>query len=386
MFKYLRFLAGHVLLLITTAGVLAGGIWMWSGLIFTLLVCILGDEVLGDDIAEPNYGHTGIFMATMWLALPLLVVMSLAFAWMSGTGDPMGLGAWFQASSGWDVFAARGATHGWHLLGGILSVGLLYAVSGTDIGHELTHRTYDKPSLFVGRWMLAFTWDAQFSIEHVYGHHDRVCTTRDPATARRGEFFYSFLLRSFFGQLASAWELEATRLRKNELAVWSWHNRMLRGYGMSLLITAGFYALAGAKGALLFTVTALFGKSVLEVINYFEHYGLVREEGKPVQPYHSWNSNKLMSNIILHNVTRHSNHHAQADIPFWNLKAYTDQPTLPFGYLTSLAMIFVAPWLYRRLMTPHLLAWDQRFANPAERQLAARANAASGMPALMAAA
>ncbi|HEY8711167.1 MAG TPA: alkane 1-monooxygenase, partial [Burkholderiaceae bacterium] len=307
MFKYLRFLAGHSLLLLTTAGVLAGGAWMWSGLLASLLICIAGDAVLGDDLAEPPYGHPQILMVTMWLALPMLVVMSLAFAWMLGSGDPLGAGAWFQAWSGWDLMAAREATNGWHLLGGTLSVGLLYALSGTDIGHELTHRTYDKPSLLVGRWMLAFTWDAQFSIEHVYGHHDRVCTMLDPATARRGESFYSFLPRSFFGQLASAWEIEAKRLRKNEFSVWSWRNRVLRGYAMSLAITAGFYAMAGVLGALLFTVAALFGKSVLEVVNYFEHYGLVREEGKPVQPYHSWNSNKLMSNVVLHNVTRHSN-------------------------------------------------------------------------------
>ena len=382
MFKYLRFLAGHVLLLTAMAGVLAGSYWMWAGFLVSLLSCIIGDAALGDDIEEPTYKHPTFFMFTMWTALPLLIILSVAFAWMLGSGDPLGAGLWFKNWTGWDVFAARDATNAWGLLGGVLSVGLLYAVSGTDIGHELTHRTYDKLSLIIGRWMLAFTWDAQFSIEHVYGHHERVCTQRDPATARRGEIFYSFLLRSFFGQLASAWKLEATRMRKNELFIWSWHNRMLRGYMMSLVITAGFFTIAGVKGALLFTLAALFGKSVLEVVNYFEHYGLLREESKPVQPYHSWNSNKLMSNIVLHNVTRHSNHHAQADIPFWGLRAYTDQPTLPYGYLTSLVFIYFAPWAYRKKMTPYLLDWDHRYANPAERKLATRANAASGIYAL----
>jgi hypothetical protein len=383
MFKYLRFLAGHVLLVVTTAGVLAGGAWMWCGFVITLLACIVGDAILGDDVEEPVYGHPQLLLAAMWLALPMLAVMSLSFAWMLGTGDPLGAGAWLQSWSGWNVFAAREATHGWHLLGGTLSVGLLYALSGTDIGHELTHRAHEKASLVVGRWMLALTWDAQFSIEHVYGHHARVCTPLDPATARRGESFYHFLPRSMFGQLASAWHIEARRLRGNGDAVGSWRNRILRGYAMSLAITAGFYAMAGVSGALLFTAAALFGKSVLEIVNYFEHYGLVREAGQPVQPYHSWNSNKLMSNLVLHNVTRHSNHHAQVDIPYWNLKAYPTQPTLPYGYLTSLAIIYVAPWAYRRLMTPHLLDWDRRFASPAERVLATRANAASGMRALV---
>ena len=386
MFKYLRFLAGHLLLIVTTLGVLAGGAWMWSGLVVTLVSCIVGDALLGDDLSEPPYGYPQILLGFMWLALPMLVATSVAFAWMVGSGDPLGLGAWIHAWSGWDMQAARAATGGWDLVGGTLSVGLLYALSGTDIGHELTHRTREKGSMLAGRWMLAFTWDTQFSIEHVYGHHERVCTPADPATARRGELFYAFLPRSFFGQIVSAWKLEADRLRRHGSLVFSPRNRILRGYAMSLAITAGFYALAGAVGALLFVAAALFGKTVLEVVNYFEHYGLVREPGTPVRPCHSWNSNKRMSNVILNNVTRHSNHHAQADVPFWNLKSYADQPTLRFGYLTSLAIIYVAPWAYRRLMVPYLLEWDRRYATDAERQLAAQANASSGMPALVAAA
>jgi fatty acid desaturase len=384
MFKYVRFLAGHVLVLVAMAGILAGGIWMWSGFVASLVCCIVGDALLGDDVAEPRYAYPSFFLVSMGSALPLMVALSLAFAWMLASGDPLGAGAWFGSWSGWDAFAAREATRGWHLLGGTLSVGLLYALSGTDIGHELVHRTHDRTSMLLGRWMLAFTWDSQFSIEHVYGHHQRLCTPRDPATARRGEIFHRFLLRSFAGQLASAWKLEAGRLRGSGLGVWSWRNRVLRGYAMSVAVTAGFFAVAGIKGALFFTAAALFGKSVLEVVNYFEHYGLVREEGRPVRPCHSWNSNKLMSNIILHNVTRHSNHHAQADVPFWELKACTDQPTLPHGYLTLLAIIYFAPGLYRRMMTPLLLDWDRRFASEAERELARRANAQSGLAGLMA--
>ena len=64
---------------------------------------------------------------------------------------------------------------------------MLYGVSGTNVGHELTHRTWSKPAQIVGRWLLAFTCDASFSIEHVYGHHKHVATRQDPATlqARR---------------------------------------------------------------------------------------------------------------------------------------------------------------------------------------------------------
>jgi len=57
---------------------------------------------------------------------------------------------------------------------------------GTITAHELTHRTWDPVSMFFGRWLLAFSFDTIFAIEHVYGHHRYVSTIEDPATAPRG--------------------------------------------------------------------------------------------------------------------------------------------------------------------------------------------------------
>ena len=48
---------------------------------------------------------------------------------------------------------------------------------------------------------------------------------------------------------------------------------------------------------------------MLEGVNYMEHYGLVREEGAPIEPKHSWNTNKRISSVLLYNLTRHSSHH-----------------------------------------------------------------------------
>lgn len=43
---------------------------------------------------------------------------------------------------------------------------------------------------------LAQTWYGHFSIEHNRGHHVRVATPEDPASARFGETFWEFLPRS----------------------------------------------------------------------------------------------------------------------------------------------------------------------------------------------
>ena len=64
---------------------------------------------------------------------------------------------------------------------------------GTIPGHELTHRTWEPVSLWVGRWLLAFSFDVGFSIEHVYGHHRYVSTLHDPATAPRGRNVYAHI-------------------------------------------------------------------------------------------------------------------------------------------------------------------------------------------------
>ncbi len=278
---------------------------------------------------------------------------------MAGSGDLFGLGAWAQTNLGLDLFARREATAPWHWLGAILSAGITFAALGTNIGHELTHRTTDRGAMVAGRWLLAITFDAEFSIEHVYGHHRRLATPADPASARRGEHFYSYLLRSVLGQTKSAFELERNRLQTLGHGTWSLHNRYLRGWLMSALIVAAFGLAAGPKGVVIFMLAALAGRSVLEAVNYFEHYGLVRDPDQPVEPRHSWNSNKRLSNVMLFNLARHSHHHAEGDAQFWQLRAYRDAPTLPYGYLTCMLLVFLLPGWYRNRMTP-LLLWRPR--------------------------
>ena len=93
----------------------------------------------------------------------------------------LGFGAWLQSAVGHDAFAARAASGPQHWLGAILSSALTFAAVGTNVGHELTHRTGDRAAMLAGRWLLALTFDAEFAIEHVYGHHRRLATPADPA-------------------------------------------------------------------------------------------------------------------------------------------------------------------------------------------------------------
>lgn len=370
MFKYLKYLFTPVLMTAVTAGILLGGVWMWTGLLAILLFVVGGDAVSGEDVSQPHYSHQWILNLNLYLTIPVLAFLLLALAWMGGSGadDFLGLGALVGSLTGHDLFAARQSTHYLHYVGAVLGTGFAVVGYGTNVAHELTHRTADPAAMIGGRWLLAMGCMTDFSIEHVYGHHLHVGTKRDPATARRGENVYSFIVRSTIDGHQSAWNLEASRLRRRGHMVLSFRNRMIRGYFMSLAIAGVFFAAGGIQALALFFAQAAWAKAVLEIVNYMEHYGLVRVDGEPVRPRHSWNTNKWMSSIVLYSLTRHSAHHEKGDLAFWNLKPYSDAPAMPYGYLTTILIAMVPP-LWFRVIAPALRDWDERHASKEERAL-----------------
>jgi alkane 1-monooxygenase len=247
-------------------------------------------------------------------------------------------------------------------------VGFAVGGYGINVSHELTHRVWHKFSWIWGRWILSLSLSTDFSQEHVYGHHLTVATPQDPATARRGETVYAFVPRSIWGSLVNAWRWEAARLSKKGYAVWGLRNQVLRGWGMSLAIGAFFYYAAGPLGLALFVAQAMWARTLLEVVNYMEHYGLVRVPAQRVQPRHSWNTNKLVSSLILFSLTRHSAHHEKGSVPFWRLNPYPEAPEMPFGYLTTIYVALLPP-LWFAIMKPKLAHWDQNYATAEELEL-----------------
>ena len=147
---------------------------------------------------------------------------------------------------------------------------------------------------------------------------------------------------------------------------------------MSVLLVGVAGWLGGVQAAALFMACALWGKALLEIVNYMEHYGMVRDPATPVQPRHSWNTNKRISSWTMFNLTRHSHHHAQGEVPYQDLKPFPDAPMMVGGYLTTIVVALVPP-LWHHLMTPKVLAWDRDYATERERQLAREANRRSGI-------
>lgn len=370
MIHYAKFSLFHMLTLTTVAAMLLGNDWIPLAYLFITAFIVLGDAFLGDDTTTPDYRYPGLLTFQLYLALPLLILLMFVSLWAVSDVDHFGLGRQLSDIAGYDLLASRQLTEDWHFVIAIFFIGLMVSTVGTVTGHELVHRTWDSTSVTIGRWLLAFSFDANFSVEHVYGHHKHVATSVDPATAPRGRSVYRHIILSTIKGNISAWNIEKQRLLRKKHRLLSFHNVCLRGYGMSLILLGLAFWMAGLTGLLFFTACGLWAKVMLEMTNYMEHYGLVRTAKSRVEPRHSWNTNRRISSWAMFNLSRHSHHHAHGQLPFHKLQPYPQAPQMFSGYLSTLLVTLVPP-LWYKMMAPRLAYWDEHLASPEERRIVA---------------
>ena len=381
--KYLKYYISPFTILVALFVMIQGKYFPTYFLLGFSLFIILGDYFVKEGDFEKKYSYPFLLNLPMYLNLPLLTLF-IFFAIFSISPNSQFISTSITNS---DIFIELDRIRQSYTLIDMFAIvflsGLIIGISGTVPGHELVHRTKSKLDMFFGNWLLAYSWDCTFAVEHVYGHHKNVATVIDPATGKRGENIYKFILKAMYTEHRDAWIIELSRLKLNKIARFSFKNRMLIGYLRSIAITLCGYLIGGLSGVISFLVIAFVAKSLLELINFTEHYGLVRVPGEPVMPRHSWNSNASLSSIYLFNVTRHSSHHEKSHLKYWELKTYKDAPKMPQGYLTMIYIGLLTPFLFHRMMAKKLLEWDQTYANKEELKLAKKQNAMSGVPLLL---
>jgi alkane 1-monooxygenase len=240
------------------------------------------------------------------------------------------------------------------ILGLAFAVGFVAGAQGITFAHELGHsrRRADRA---LGWILMGCVLYGHFMVEHYRGHHVRAATPGDPASARPGESLWRFLPRTLAGSWLHAWKLEAEFLR---LRRWSWMRSPLAWCTAANLAVLAALAAAGWWGVLLFWVLqSAFAVWLLETVNYIEHYGLQRRVGpdgrpEPFGAEHAWNADTLLSNSLLANLQRHSDHHVHAWKPYPELQA-VPAPQLPTGYAGCILLAAVPP-LWFALMHPRL--------------------------------
>lgn len=252
------------------------------------------------------------------------------------------------------VIAVTGDLSVFGYIGVVLSVGAINGIA-INTAHELSHKRDE-----FGRWMAKLTLApvayGHFYAEHVRGHHKNVATPDDPASSRMGETFWAFLPRTMIGSVRSAWKIEGERLNRQDKSVWSLSNDNLQAWALTVVFFAAVTAVLGWYALPFLLLQAFYGAALLEVINYIEHYGLLRQKGadgrfERCKPEHSWNSNHIVTNLFLYQLQRHSDHHAHPTRSFQALRHFEESPQLPSGYASMLIPAYI-PFLWFRQMDP----------------------------------
>jgi alkane 1-monooxygenase len=312
-----------------------------------LVVWYLGvpllDAIFGEDYSNPPEEAVAAleqqryYRILTYAAIPLFYITLLVSAWWISTHDISITGIILLA----------------------LSQGIVGALALTT-GHELGHK---KESF--DRWMakiaLAVVGYGHFFIEHNKGHHRDVATPEDPASARMGETVYRFVKREIPGAFKRAWRLELERLERRGENVWSLQNEIIQPMIISVVLYSIVLAFFGPKMLLFIPIQMAFSWFQLTMANYIEHYGLLREKlpngrYQLQEPKHSWNSNHIVSNLILFHLQRHSDHHAHPTRSYQSLRDFKNLPALPTGYPGMFLLLMVPKW-YRSVMDPKVVAW-----------------------------
>jgi alkane 1-monooxygenase len=240
---------------------------------------------------------------------------------------------------------------------------------GITVAHELGHRS-EKIEQRYSKILLMTVCYMHFFIEHNRGHHVRVATPDDPATSRKGESFYGFWWRSVTQGYLSAWHLELERLKKKGQGFWSLSNQMIWFQFFPIAFIVFFFGLFSfIQGRWVWEVPAFFfvqsflAFSLLELVNYLEHYGMERAklpsgQYEKVTPIHSWNASQLVSNFLLFQLQRHSDHHAYAHKRYQVLDHNEASPQLPAGYSAMIILACIPP-LWFAVMDSRLSDWQR---------------------------
>ncbi|EMP56330.1 alkane 1-monooxygenase [Marinobacter santoriniensis NKSG1] len=244
-------------------------------------------------------------------------------------------------------------------IGWIVSVGIVGGL-GINVAHELIHKD-GKLETRAGGLLLSLVCYAGFKVEHVRGHHVHVSTPEDASSSRYNQSLYEFLPQAYVRNFLNAWKLEAQRLQRKGHSALSWRNELIWWYTISAAVLVGFTLAFGWLGAAFFLGQSFVAFTLLEIVNYLEHYGLHRrklENGRyeRTTPEHSWNSNYFLTNVFLFHLQRHSDHHAYAKRRYQVLRHHEVAPQLPAGYSTMIVLALFPP-LWKKVMNPRVEAY-----------------------------
>ncbi|MCK6618258.1 MAG: alkane 1-monooxygenase [Cyclobacteriaceae bacterium] len=354
MAKKLGFFTAFIIPALVITGFYLDGYWNYLAIVFAFIIIPVIDQISGLDTTNVEPQRVKFvseeffyrFVTYLWTFIQLAFLLWGFYAITSGK---------INTPLEW--------------MGFTISFALVTGGIGITVAHELGHKK-SRVERFYSKLLLMTVCYMHFYIEHNQGHHVLVATPHDPATARKNENFYVFWFRSVFLGYAHAWQLELARLNRKNLPVVHWKNQMIWFAFLPVLFCLVFTLLASyllkrpaIELPIFFFAQSVIAFTLLELVNYVEHYGIERKEIAPnryerVNPLHSWNASHRISNFFLFQLQRHSDHHANAIKRYQVLNHYDESPQLPFGYPTMI-LIALLPPVWFSMMNKRLEWWKQ---------------------------
>ncbi len=352
--RKIGFFSAFIIPALVVAGFYAGGWWNFTALAFVFLFIPLADRWVGVDRTNVSVTDAPVIGEEFYYRFVTYIWTFVQFAFV-----------------GWAVYSAATTkmdAPAW--IGFVIGTALVTGGIGITVAHELGHKKSPLERLYSQALLMTVSY-MHFYIEHNRGHHVYVATPEDPATARKGEHFYAFWVRSVVGGWKHAWKLECDRLARTGKQIWSVGSPMILFLVLPALfcaiLTAAISVLIGKIAwsvPLFFVAQSVLAFTLLELVNYVEHYGILRKQTlngryERVNPLHSWNASHLISNFFLFQLQRHSDHHANAIKRYQVLDHFDESPQLPFGYPTMILLALVPP-LWFAVMDNRLKEWEEK--------------------------
>jgi len=352
---YLKYWTPVGVLAASIAGLIVGGDWVWTGIATFPILAIL-DTLVGADYSQRRMSNGFLANLPIWICSIGPLAQYFVLAWAVATQD----------------------LSGWQMFGAVLGVAWMGVVPLVPASHELYHMRGAMPR-FIGHYVQLCYLDCTRDIGHVINHHIDVATEEDGDTARRGLDLYTFTWRSLVHSTVFAQKMEGRALTKRGLSPWNIRHRGYRALLALAVFHAALFAIGGWVAVGLGFAAQLVARLWVESFNYFQHYGLIRVKGAPIGRRHVWNHLGWFSRTVAFEITNHADHHLNSYQVFHKLVPHREGILMPSVFACFLAALVPPVW-HNLIIKPALKRWDLEFANPEERNRAARQNREAGWP------
>jgi hypothetical protein len=352
---YLKYWTPVLVVALTAAGLIAGGDWVWTGIV-TFPVLALLDSIFPRDYSVRKMSNRTLANLPIWLCCIGPVLLYPLFAWRISEED----------LSGWQTF------------GGIMSVAWMGVIPLVPAAHELYHMRHPIART-VGRYGHLCIFDCTRDIGHVVGHHIDVATPDDGDTAARGKNLYSFTGNAVIESTQYAMKMEADALRKKGLSPWHYSHRAWRALLALVLFHVVIHLIGGWEANLCALAGQIVARFWVESFNYFQHYGVIRVKGAPIGRRHLWNHLGWFSRTCGFEITNHADHHLNSYQVYYKLVPHKEAIPMPSVFVCFLTALIPPVW-HEMVIKPALKRWDAEFATAEERAIAREQNRAAGWP------